>query len=213
MKNSENKIWGYCRCSTNEDLQDISRQTRELKDKGVPEENIFMEYESGTKVNRVELKRLFEAVKPKDTIVATEVSRITRSTKQLCEIIEIIKENNLCLVLGNFVVDCRNEELEPMTEGMIKMMGVFAEMEAKMTSARVKSGMANARAKGAVIGRPKLTKDDLPRKFFEYLVLYKDKNIKFGKSAFAKVLGVSRPTLDKYIDVYETHMREELNKE
>lgn len=211
MKNSEGTIWGYCRCSTNEDLQDISRQTRELVNKGVPEENIFMEYESGTKVNRIELKRLLESVKPKDTIVVTEVSRITRSTKQLCEIIEIVKENNLCLILGNFVVDCRSEDLEPMTEGMIKMMGVFAEMEAKMTSARVKSGMANARAKGVKIGRPTLTKEHLPRKFFEYYGLYQNKDVKFGKVDFAKVLGVSRPTLDKYLEVYEKYMLEELN--
>lgn len=212
MKDIKGTMWGYCRCSTNEDLQDISRQTRELKDKGVPEENIFMEYESGRKENRVQLKRLLDSVKPKDTIVVTEVSRITRSTKQLCEIIEIVKENNLCLILGNFIVDCRSEELEPMTEGMIKMMGVFAEMEAKMTSARVKSGMANARAKGAIIGRPKLTKDDLPRKFFEYLSLYKDESTKFGKSDFAKVLGVSRPTLNKYLEVYTNYINEEFNK-
>ncbi|WP_331274622.1 recombinase family protein, partial [Clostridium botulinum] len=63
--------------------------------------------------------------------------------------------------MGNFVVDC-TKELDPMTEGMLKMMGVFAELEKNMISQRVKSGMANARAKGKVIGRPQTTKEDIP---------------------------------------------------
>lgn len=214
MKNKleENTIFGYCRCSTNEDLQDIGRQKRELLERGVPNENIFFEYESGKKENRVELKKMLAKVKSRDTIVATEVSRITRSTKQLCEIIELVKNMHLKLVLGTFVVDCRDEELEPMTEGMLKMMGVFAEMEAKMTSARVKSGMANARAKGVVIGRPKLSLESLPKKFFDYYGLFADKTVKFGKTDFAKVLNVSRPTLDKYLEVYKQEMIAKIGK-
>lgn len=214
MKNKleENTIFGYCRCSTNEDLQDIGRQKRELLEQGVPEENIFFEYESGKKEDRVELKKMLARVKSRDTIVATEVSRITRSTKQLCEIIDLVKNMHLKLVLGTFVVDCRNEELEPMTEGMLKMMGVFAEMEAKMTSARVKSGMANARAKGVTIGRPKLSVENLPKKFFDYYGLYVDKAVKFGKTDFAKVLNVSRPTLDKYLEVYKQEMMTKIGK-
>ena len=82
-------IYGYARCSTNEELQDINRQIRELKQLGALEESIFREYESGMKNDRVELQRLLSAVEAGDTIVATEVSRITRSTKQLCEIIEL----------------------------------------------------------------------------------------------------------------------------
>ena len=71
-------------------------------------------------------------------IIATEVSRFTRSTLQLCEIIEFVKKNHIKLVLGTFEVDC-SKELDPMTEGMLKMMGVFAELERNMISQRVKS--------------------------------------------------------------------------
>ena len=117
-------IYGYARCSTNEELQDINRQVRELKQQGATDTTIYLEYESGTKVNRVELMKLLGTVQYGDTILATEVSRITRSTKQLCEIIEIAKERHIKLILGNFVVDC-SRELDPMTEGMLKMMGVF----------------------------------------------------------------------------------------
>lgn len=73
--------YGYARCSTNELKQDIDRQKRELIKQGVAEENIYFEYESGTKIDRVEFNRLLETIDEGDTIIATEVSRITRSTK------------------------------------------------------------------------------------------------------------------------------------
>ncbi len=53
------------------------RQIKDLQALGVERENIFHEYESGTKRHRVELDRLLNTVKEGDTIFATEVSRIT----------------------------------------------------------------------------------------------------------------------------------------
>lgn len=192
-------VYGYCRCSTNETKQDITRQTRDLKDLGVTDNKyIFKEYESGTKVNRVELQRLLNTVKEGDTIVATEVSRITRSTKQLCEIIEIAKDKHLKLILGSFVVDC-TKELDPMTEGMLKMMGVFSELERNMISQRVKSGVANARAKGKIVGRPILTIKEVPQKVKDIYDLFKSGAI--SKTDYAKMCNVSRPTLDKYLKI------------
>ncbi len=141
-------IYGYARCSTDETKQQIDRQVRELKELGATKETIYLEYESGTKIDRVELNRLLEKVEENDSIVTTEVSRITRSTKQLCDILELAQEKKLKLILGTFVVDCTVGELDPMTEGMLKMMAVFAEMERNMISQRVKSGMRNAKAKG-----------------------------------------------------------------
>lgn len=193
------KIYGYCRCSTNELKQDITRQIRDLKALGVTDkQNIFMEYESGTKVNRVELQKLLNAVKEGDTIVSTEVSRITRSTKQLCEIVELAKNKHLKLIFGNFVVDC-TKKLDPMTEGMLKMMGVFSELERNMISERVKSGVANARAKGKIVGRPTLTIDKVPTKVKDMYDLYSSGSI--SKTDYAKMCNVSRPTLDKYLKV------------
>jgi len=191
-------IYGYCRCSTNETKQDISRQTRELKVLGVEIKNIFMEYESGTKLNRVELGRLLDTVNDGDTIIANEVSRITRSTKQLCEIIEFAKMKHLKLIFGTFVVDC-TKELDAMTEGMLKMMGVFSEIERNMISQRVKSGVANARAKGKVVGRPALKIKDVPQKVIDTYGLFSAGAI--GKTDFAKMCSISRPTLDKYLKV------------
>lgn len=154
-------IYGYARCSTNEKMQDINRQVRELKQQGATDTTIYLEYESGMKTDRAELKKLLDIVQSGDTILATEVSRITRSTKQLCDIIELAKNKHIKLVLGTFVVDC-SKELDPMTEGMLKMMGVFSELERNIISQRVKSGMENAKAKGKTIGRPPTTAEDIP---------------------------------------------------
>ena len=195
-------IYGYCRCSTKEkeNLQDIDRQKRELKKLGATDKTIYFEYESGAKTDRAELNKLLEIVKQDDTIAATEVSRLTRSTKQLCDIIEIAKEKQLELILGTFKVDCR-EPLDPMTDGMLKMMGVFSEMERNMIRQRVKSGIENARSKGAKLGRPKITKADISSAFYKHYPQYKAG--KLNKVELARVCGISYPTVFKYLQIVE----------
>lgn len=195
-------IFGYARCSTDETKQDINRQIRELKELGCTDsDKMYFEYESGTKVDRVELARLLDTVQKGDTIVTTEVSRITRSTKQLCEIIELAQAKHLKLIIGAFVVDCSRGELDPMTEGMLKMMGVFAEMERNMISQRVKSGMANAKAKGKVVGRPTTTTENLPANFIRYYPKYKAKEVNMIE--LARLCDMSRQSISKYIKIYE----------
>ncbi|MEX6642413.1 recombinase family protein [Clostridium perfringens] len=193
-------IRGYCRCSTNEDKQDINRQIRELKALGVERENIFLEYESGTKKDRVEFNRLLNESEEGDTIITTEVSRLSRSTQHLCEVIDIIKNKHLKLVIGNtMTIDCTKGELDPMTNAFLQMSGVFAELERNMISARVKSGMANAKAKGKVIGRPKVTSQDIPGIFYKHYPLYKDGKIKIAE--FSRLCNMSRTTIYKYLKI------------
>lgn len=193
-------IYGYARCSTNEQLQDINRQVRELKLKGASDTTIYLEYESGTKVDRVELLKLLNVIKIGDTLIATEVSRITRSTKQLCEIIELAKAKKIKLVLGNSVVDC-SKELDPMTEGMFKMMGVFSELERNIISQRVKSGMQNAKIKGKKIGRPQVTAENIPNIFYKHYPKYKNGEI--NKKEFSRLCSISYPTVYKYLKIVE----------
>ena len=85
-------IYGYARCSTNEERQDIDRQKRELYALGVIDDKyIYWEYESGVKTDRVELQKLLDIVNEGDTIATTEVSRLTRSTKHLWEMLQTVK--------------------------------------------------------------------------------------------------------------------------
>lgn len=196
-------IFGYARCSTNEERQDIDRQKRDLYALGVTDDKyIYWEYESGMKDDRAELQKLFDIAFEGDTIATTEVSRLTRSTKHLCEILQTVKDKKLILDIGgSFRVDCSKGEMDPMTEGMVKMWGVFAEMERNIISQRVKSGMNNAKAKGKQIGRPKTSVDTLPDKFWKYYKQYQSKLINI--SEFARLMDCSRASIYKYIKITE----------
>lgn len=88
-----------------------------------------------------------------------------------------------------------------MTEGMIKMMGVFAELERNIISQRVKSGMENAKAKGKAIGRHKTTKDNLPKIFIKNYEKYKNGQI--TKMDLSRLSEISYPTVYKYINIME----------
>ena len=196
-------IYGYARCSTNEERQDINRQKRELFTLGVTDDKyIYWEYESGTKTDRAELQKLLDAIVEGDTIATTEVSRLTRSTKHLCEILQTVQDKKIILNIGgSFVVDCSQGKMDPMTEGMIKMWGVFAEMERNIISQRVISGMKNAKAKGKQIGRHETTVDNLPDKFWKYYNQYHSKQINI--SEFARLMNCSRASIYKYLNIAE----------
>ena len=176
--------YGYARCSTNESRQDIDRQVRELKAAGA--EEIFLEYEHGDAAVKKQQQTLFDTAQEGDTVITLEVPRLARSTKQLCEIIEIINAKHLRLVIvGSITMDCRNGHADPMTEAFLQMAGVFSQLELAMIRARVKSGMANARAKGASIGRPRTTVDDVPPVFLRHYPAYR--NGKLNVSELSRV--------------------------
>lgn len=192
--------YGYARCSTNESRQDIDRQVRELKIAGA--EEIFLEYEHGDAAVKKQQQTLFDTAQEGDTIITLEVPRLARSTKQLCEIIEIINAKHLRLVIvGSITMDCRNGHADPMTEAFLQMAGVFSQLELAMIRARVKSGMANARAKGALIGRPRTTVDDVPPVFLRHYPAYR--NGKLNVSELSRVCNISRTTAYKYLSLLQ----------
>lgn len=189
------KIYGYARCSTSEDKQDINRQIRELKEAGADE--VIFEYEHGDKTKK-ELTMLLELAKPGDSIITLEVSRLSRSTQQLCEILDTVKAKHLRLVIVNSItVDCREGKIDPMSQAFIQMSGVFAELELSMIRERVRSGMQNAIAKGKRVGRKPTTKEDIPPIFYKHYPAYVAGQI--NVSEFARVCGLSRPTVYKYL--------------
>ena len=191
---------GYARCSTNESKQDINRQVRELKAAGA--EKIFLEYEHGDSKVKSQQEAMFAQALPGDTIITLEVPRLARSTQQLCEIIEKIREKRLCLVIvGSITLDCREGRADPMSEAFLQMAGVFSQLELAMIRERVRSGMANAKAKGKQIGRPRLAIDDLPANFLRHYPSYKKGQL--NVSELARVCELSRTTTYKYISVVE----------
>ena len=190
------KTYGYARCSTTEDKQDINRQIRELKAAGADE--VIFEYEHGDAVVKQQLQSLLDAAQEGDTIITLEVSRLTRSTQQLCEIVNVIKQKRLRLVIvGSITVDCRTGQIDPMSQAFIQMSAVFAELELSIIRARVRSGMQNAKAKGKKIGRPRVTKEDIPAIFYKHYPAFVSG--KLNVSELARVCELSRPTVYKYL--------------
>ena len=192
--------YGYSRCSTNENRQDINRQVRELKQAGA--EQIFVEYEHGDAKVKSQQQAMFAEAQAGDTIIVLEVSRLARSTQQLCEIINLVREKHLRLVIvGSITLDCRNGQADPMSEAFLQMAGVFSQLELAMIRARVRSGMENARAKGRQIGRPQVSKEDIPATFLRHYPAYKSKQL--NVSELARVCDISRTTAYKYIGLLE----------
>lgn len=192
--------YGYARCSTNETKQDINRQVRELKSAGA--EEIFLEYEHGDARIKNQQSQMFTQAQSGDTIVTLEVPRLARSTQQLCEIIERVREKRLRLVIvGSITLDCRQGQADPMSEAFLQMAGVFSQLELAMIRARVRSGVANARAKGRPIGRPQITKDNIPAIFLRHYPAYKSGHLNI--SELSRVCDLSRTTIYKYISLLE----------
>ena len=189
-------IYGYARCSTNESKQDINRQIKELKAAGADE--VIFEFEHGDARTKKELNMLLELARAGDTIITLEVSRLSRSTQQLCELIDIIKSKQLRLVIvGSVTIDCRNGEIDPMSRAFLEMAGVFSSLELAMIRARVRSGMEQARIKGRRIGRRPTTKEDIPSNFLKHYAIFMEG--KMNVSELARVCGLSRPTVYKYM--------------
>lgn len=197
-------IHGYARCSTSDSKQDIDRQVRELKAAGA--ERIWLEYEHGDAVIKDQQEAMLETTKPGDTIIVSEVSRLARSVRQLCTVIDCIRDKHLCLIiLGSITMDCRMDTPDPMTEAFLQIAGVFSQLELSMIRQRVKSGMANARAKGKQIGRPATTFDQIPAQFFRYYSLFQTGHLSLTE--LARLASVSRPTAYKYIHLINDKQR------
>ena len=192
--------YGYSRCSTNEGKQDINRQVRELRAAGAVE--IFMEYEHGDAKIKSQQAQMFATAQAGDSIIVLEVSRLARSTQQLCEIIDLVREKRLRLViLGSITLDCREGKADPMSEAFLQMAGVFSQLELAMIRSRVRSGMANAKAKGKRIGRPQVGKEDIPANFLRHYPAFKNGTL--NVSELARVCDLSRTTVYKYLSLLE----------
>lgn len=194
-------IKAYVRCSTNKDKQDINRQILELE-KNYKLDKIYKEYTSGYSAVRKEYDLMVAELQKGDTVACTEVSRLSRSTKQFLDFLELVKEKKIRLIVGTMIIDCRDDKkMDIMTETTLKIMSVFSELEKDIIRDRVLSGLENARAKGRKLGRPRLKKEDIPKKFLDSYRLFQENKINL--SDLARLNNLSRTTVYKYIELLE----------
>ena len=138
---------GYKRVSTQN--QKLDRQTDLLNDFGV--ERIFEEKVTGTKRERVELDKMLEQLRPNDIVVVTDLTRLSRSTKDLFEIVEIIENK------GAGIKSLKESWLDTTTPQGKLLFTIFAglsQFERDLIAQRTKEGLASAKSRGTKLGRP-----------------------------------------------------------
>lgn len=177
----------YVRVSTIE--QNEGRQLESLKKYDI--EKWFEEKVSGKDTNRPQLQSMLDFVREGDTIYIHDFSRLARSTKDLLEIIERLQKKNVALISVKENFDTST----PTGKLMVTVIAAINEFERTNLLERQRDGIAIAKGKGVYKGRKPITFTDE-----EFTIAYDEyKTRKITKSALAKRLDISRPTLDKIL--------------
>lgn len=175
----------YVRVSTVE--QNEERQIEALKKFNI--EKWFTEKVSGKNMDRPKLQEMLDFCREGDTIYIHDFSRLARSTKDLLDIVERLKEKGVHLVSNKENIDSST----PQGKLMLTMIAAIYEFERENMLERQREGIAIAKREGKFKGRKPLELDD----FDKYYELYVSRQI--TKSEMARKLNISRPTLDKMI--------------
>lgn len=139
---------GYIRVSS--EGQNIARQKKSLKEAGCTE--FYIEKLSGASMERPELQRMLEELNKGDTIIIHEISRLSRSTKDLLTIVEIIQNKGAGLrSVSDKWLDLSDDN--PMSEFIFTIFSGLAQFERKMIKQRQKEGIEIAKSEGKFKGR------------------------------------------------------------
>lgn len=165
-----NKVALYARVSTDQQSTGLESQVRILKD--YCSKNDIHSYElftdegiSGTKSSRPALDRMIAAVNNGEirSVVVYSFSRFARSTTHLLNALQIFKAKNVAFVSLTEKIDTST----PVGLAVFSILAAISQFERDLIAERVKAGLANARAKGKLIGRKKMRDSDLIRKLLK----------------------------------------------
>ena len=144
-------ILGYARVST--DGQNLDRQIDALIAAGVSRKHLYCEKMTGTKADRPDLNRLIDDLESGDTVIIADLTRISRSTKDLLEIVDKIKNK------GAYIKSLKDTWLDttsnnPYNDFLLTVMSGLSQLERDLISQRTKEGLVSAKARGRNGGRP-----------------------------------------------------------
>ena len=174
---------GYARVSTGEQTLDLQRDALTKADC----DQIFTETASGVKSERPILKEALAYARPGDTLVVWRLDRLGRSLPHLIETVTALRERGIGF-------RSLTEQIDTTTSGgklIFHVFGALAEFERDLIQERTHAGLAAARARGRVGGRPKKLAD--PKQLALARALYDG-----GQTDIATIcqtLGISRSTL------------------
>ena len=177
---------GYARVSTQD--QNLDLQNDALKGAGC--DKIYTDKMSGAKTNRPGLEEILGFIRKGDTLVVWKLDRLGRSLKHLIQVMQLLDDRGVYF-------KSVQESLDTSTPGgklIFHVFGALAEFERDIIRERTLAGLAAARARGRVGGRPrKLSKKqvEMAKK------LIGDPTIPIAE--ICGTLGVSKATLYRYV--------------
>lgn len=176
---------GYARCST--DRQDLATQRAGLLALGVPEDRIYTDHGlTGRNRDRPGLDQALAAVRAGDTLVVTKLDRLARSVPDARAIADRLVAREVKLALGPTLYD----PTDPMGKMFFNILATFAEFESDLIRMRTREGMATARARGKLRGKPPKLSERQAR---ELRRMYDTGT--YSVSDLAELFSVSRPTV------------------
>lgn len=176
-------VYGYVRVSSREQNED--RQIIAMKEIQVPEENIFMDKQSGKDFNRPQYKRLLRKVKNGDLIYIKSIDRLGRNYAEILEQWKIITKYKGAdlYVIDMPILDTRREKNllgTFISDLVLTLLSYVAENERTTIRQRQAEGIAAAKARGVHFGR---TPKPLPENFYEVYQQWKMKKITVAEAA------------------------------
>lgn len=142
---------GYARVSTEE--QNLDRQLDALTSYGIDKRNIYTEKVTGTKRNREQLDKMLDELQQGDIVIVADLTRVSRSTKDLLDIVEQIKNKGAAIKsIKDTWLDTSNSN--PYNDFLLTVMSGLSQLERDLISQRTKEGLASAKARGRSGGRP-----------------------------------------------------------
>ena len=184
--------FAYKRVST--EKQDLRRQEEAFK--GINIDREYCDKLTGSKADRPQLNKLRLEAQKGDNIYVESISRLGRNVDDLRQIVQEFKDKE---VTGHFIKEGFNTgNSNNMFKFMLTILGAVAEMERELTVERIREGVAKAKRYGTRSGRPiGRPPRQIPASFKKYYPMWKDGDI--TATDFARLIGVSRPTLYQYI--------------
>src|SRR5215467_12727857 len=178
---------GYLRVSKHEQNEELQRDA--LKEAGC--EKYFSDIMTGSKFERKGLEQLLAFARSGDTVIVWKLDRLGRSLKDLIETLNLLKERGIDFI-------SLTEHIDTTTPGgklIFHLMGALAEFERDLIRERTNAGLAAARARGHVGGRPKKLKTSGKVALARSLFANKSHSIE----EICTTLGISRATLYRYV--------------
>lgn len=147
---------GYARVST--ENQKLDRQIDMLIEYGVDKRNIYQEKITGTKKDRPKLNQMISDLQENDIVVIADLTRVSRSTKDLLDIVDKIKSKGASIKsIKDTWLDTTSDN--PYNQFLLTVMSSLSQLERDLVSSRVKEGLKAAKARGRNGGRPSQRND------------------------------------------------------